>query len=124
MYILCVVRLDVGLADLAVLDLESVSLTSHTTEDGVCLEAEVQGLGELTSWVTKESDLVCVRRARAEPLMRRIMRILEEDVGVGDLLADTDGGTRGRVEASGSDGDGRSGPGEGDSTERSSERHG
>lgn len=51
-------------------------------------------------------------------------RILEEDVGVGDLLADTDGGTRGRVEASGSDGDGRSGPGEGDSTERSSERHG
>lgn len=53
-----VIRLDVCLADLAILHLEGISLATHTTEDGVRLETEVQGLGKLTGWVTKESDLM------------------------------------------------------------------
>jgi hypothetical protein len=56
-----IVRLHVRLADLAILHLEGISLSSHTTKDLVRLEAKVQGLSELTSRVTKESDLREVR---------------------------------------------------------------
>ena len=67
-----VVRLNVCLGDLAILYLESVSLTAHTTEDSVSLKTEVQGLGKLAGWVTKESDLKIdwVRQARIKPLGR------------------------------------------------------
>lgn len=45
------------LLDFAVLNLESIALASHTTENGVRIKAEIQGLGELSSRVTEESDL-------------------------------------------------------------------
>jgi hypothetical protein len=56
-----VVRLDVRLADLAILYLEGISLSSHTTKDRIRFEAKVQSLSELTGRVTKESDLRKVR---------------------------------------------------------------
>lgn len=67
-----VVRLNVCLGDLAILHLESISLTAHTTEDSVSLKTEVQGLGKLAGWVTKESDLEIdwVRQAQIKPLGR------------------------------------------------------
>lgn len=49
--------------------------------------------------------------------------IFEENIKVRDFLADTDRSSRGRVEAASSHGDGGGGPGEGNASERSSERH-
>lgn len=45
------------LLDLAILNLESIAFTSHTSENGVRIKAKIQSLGELSSRVTEESDL-------------------------------------------------------------------
>lgn len=47
-------------------------------------------------------------------------RVLEQHIEAGNLLADADRSSRGGVEAAGSH---SSGPGKGDATKRSSERH-
>lgn len=45
------------LLDLAVLNLESISLASHTTENGVRIKPKVQSFGKLSSRVTEETNL-------------------------------------------------------------------
>lgn len=46
-----------GRLDLAVLDDEGVPLPAHATEDGMCVEPEVEGLGEFARGVPEEPNL-------------------------------------------------------------------
>lgn len=52
-----VVRLDIDGGNLSVLDHKGVTLRPVTAEDGLVLEVHVNGLGELTGRVGKETEL-------------------------------------------------------------------
>lgn len=52
-----VVRLDMGLLHLAILNDQGVSLAAHATKDGRGVEAQIQGASELACRVTQKSDL-------------------------------------------------------------------
>lgn len=65
-----VVRLDKSFRNLAVLHGKGITLAALVAKDGGAVEGHVEGLGEFTSGVTKEADLVRVSNWTVPSLWR------------------------------------------------------